>query len=62
MQGQETPLVFGDTAQLVKGLPHNHEDLSLIPRAHMEKLGMVVCACALRPGKECAGEARQPIC
>lgn len=54
--------MVGDTAQLVKGLPHNHEDLRLIPRTHMEKLGMAVCACALGAGEEWAGEARQPIC
>lgn len=37
--------------QLIKCLPCKHEDISLIPRDHVKKLGMVAFACNPRIGK-----------
>lgn len=34
----------GEMAQFVKRLPHKQENLSFIPRNHLKKLDLVVCA------------------
>lgn len=40
-----------EKAQLVQCLPHKCEDLSLIPRMYMKKLGMMVHGCNSSVGK-----------